>query len=78
MLLTSHAGQRIHERRPDLWDTSDRKLPEPMKCDLVARGRALKALSVRGQCKVIVNGLRVVYDMSNTAARIVTVMTLVE
>lgn len=78
VLLTSHASRRVHERRPDLWDTARQRLNEPLKLDLAARGCALKALGVRGECKLLVNGLRVVYDMSNTAARVVTVMTLDE
>ncbi len=75
VLLTSHASRRVHERRPDLWDMARQRLHEPLKLDLAARGRALKALGVRGECRLMMNGLRVVYDMSNSAARIVTVMT---
>jgi len=75
VLLTAHACRRVHERRPDLWDATRWRLAEPFKLDLAARGCALKALGVRGECKLVVNGLRVVYDMSNSAARIVTVMT---
>ncbi|NJM41200.1 MAG: hypothetical protein HC853_10745 [Anaerolineae bacterium] len=75
VLLTSHAGRRVHQRRPELWDAARRRLAEPLKLELAERGCGLKALSVRGECKLIVDGLRVVYDMSNTAARIVTVMT---
>ena len=78
VLFTPHAGQRLHARKPELWDEARWEVNREFRLNLAFIGCVLQMLNVRGECKLITNDLRVVYDMSNTAARIVTVMTMDE
>ena len=74
LILTSHANQRLHERKAEAWDARQATVVPGLREQLLDLGYGLWQLHVRGYCKVVLDDLRFVFHVSGRIAKVITVI----